>query len=374
MYKIATKHLLPGMITGRGIYHTNGTTLLARGTCLSKAYIRRLQKLEIPYIYVTSLDPALRLFPPSDVLHERTRVRAIRDIFALFRHCQHADTVNQKFLRSTVSAILADLGSRKENLAQVSEIRLYHTYTFSHSVNVTVLALLLGTEMGLIRSELGELALGAMLHDIGKIYTPVEVLNKPQALTAHEAALIRRHPVDGYELLRTNRQISPRILQVVWAHHERIDGCGYPRGLPEGRIHEWAKAVSIADVYDALTSVRPYKRPYSPYLAYKIMREFSQGKFDPKLLQLFFKDIAIYPIGTILRTNAGYAIVKRVKRAQTEYPTVLLFATKRRKLLAQPRRIDLYRVRDVWIECELDENEVADLVQCLRTDPVQYLL
>lgn len=374
MYKIATKYLLPGMITGRGIYQTNGTTLLARGTCLSKGYIKRLQKLGIAHIYVTSLDPALRVLPPSDVLHERTRVRAIRDIFALFRHCQHANAVNQKFLRSTVSAILTDLGARKDNLAQVSEIRLYHTYTFSHSVNVTVLALLLGKEAGLIRGELNELALGALLHDIGKIYTPVELLNKPQALTAQEASIIRRHPGDGYNLLRGDSQLSPRALQIVWAHHERIDGGGYPRGLTDGQIHSWAKIVSIADVYDALTSARPYKQPYSPYLAYKIMGEFSQGKFDPQLLQLFFKDIAIYPIGTVLRTSAGYAVVKRLKRGRTQYPTVLLFASKRRKLLAHPQSFDLYREHDIRIECELDENEIADLVQCLRVDPVQYLL
>lgn len=374
MYKIATKYLLPGMITGRGIYHTNGTALLARGTCLSKAYIKRLQRLEIPYIYVTSLDPALRMLPPSDVLHERTRVRAIRDIFALFRHCQHMSAVDKKFLRSTVSAILADLATRRDHLAQASEIRLYHTYTFSHSVNVTVLALLLGKELGFSRAELSELALGAMLHDIGKIYTPVEVLNKPQMLTTKEIEIIRRHPGDGYALLRGNPQISARILQVAWAHHEKMDGSGYPRGLSGDQIHAWAKIVSIADVYDALTSERPYKRAYSPYLAYKIMRDFSQGKFDPQLLTGFFKDIAIYPIGTVLRTNAGYAVVKRVKRGRTEYPTVLLFASKRRKLLPRLQSVDLYHVRDVWIENELDENEVADLVQWLRVDPVRYLL
>lgn len=373
MHKLSIKYLRPGMITGQSVYHLNGTFLLTRGTLLTEAYIERLKTLGITSIYVTSVNTALHIEPTADILQEQTRVRAIKDIYDTFKKCRLTNTVDMKLLKNTVNAIVRDLTENEKNLVQVSDIRLHDTYTFSHCVNVSVLAAMLATKLEFSPKRLKEITLGGLLHDIGKIETPNTILNKPGALTPSEMAIVRMHPEDGFRILSLSNQFSPEIMHIAFEHHEKMDGSGYPRNLSKDDIHEFSRIVAIADVYDALTSERAYKKPYKPHLAYNIMTKCSAGHFDADFLKVFFENIAIYQIGTILHISYGYAIVTKINQGNTLRPIIHLFADNNKKLLPKPIHIDLSMEERININHELDEIQLIDLINATKTDPAQFL-
>lgn len=373
MHKVSAKYLRPGMIVGQGIYHTSGTFLLKKGTCLNETYIRRLRALDISSLYVTSSNTTLQIQPPPDVIQESTRIQAIKDVYDTFQNCQLTNSIDVKVLRTTADSILNDLFDRTDPLVQISDIRLHDNYTFSHSVNVAVLATLMGRQLNYTKSALADLTLGALLHDIGKIRVPASILNKPTRLTFEEEEIMRMHPEDGFRMLHKTSQFSSQIMHIVLGHHEKFDSSGYPRHLSGEKIHEYARIVAIADVYDALTSERSYKKPYTPFLAHSIMTKCTSGHFDPNLIQRFFTNIAIYPVGSILKINIGYAIVKKIHITKTLLPVIVLFADSYKSLLPGPETIDLSTTKIASIEYELDEHEITNLMREMKIDPAQYI-
>lgn len=373
MHKLPIKYLRPGMIVAQGIYHTNGLFLLTKGTRLTDEYIKRLKILGIATLYVTSSDVSLKIPPPSDVIKEKTRLRAIKDVFDTFKNYQLKNRLDVELLDSTVTSIIHDLSDSKNKLAQISDIRLHDNYTFSHSVNVAVLATMLGKQLNLSKNHLCELTLGALLHDIGKIKISNAILNKPSILSPAEAAIIQQHPNYGYDILSADNKFSDNVMRICQEHHEKFDGTGYPNKLTGEKIHKFAKIVAVADVYDALTSERSYKKAYLPYLAYNLMVKCSSGHFDPNLLELFFKKIAIYPVGTILKLSTGYAIVKKVPIANSLFPIVVQFADNNKQRLKKHTVIALYKNPQIRIHYELAENDITDLLQTLKIDPAIFI-
>jgi HD-GYP domain-containing protein (c-di-GMP phosphodiesterase class II) len=150
--------------------------------------------------------------------------------------------------------------------------------------------------------DLGE---GAILHDIGKLFIPDEILNKNGPLTDEEFELVRRHTNDGFEVLRRKRSISLFSAHVAYQHHERLDGSGYPRRLTGDDIHEFAKAVAIVDSYDAMTSDRAYRSALPPHEAISILVRETGGKYDRDLVGRFMKLVAMYPVGSVVRLSSG---------------------------------------------------------------------
>ena len=360
MHKLSIKALKPGMVIGRSIYNPEGCFLLTRGQVLTITYIQRLTRLNIPSVYVLSGNPILDISPETDdIVKEKTRTHALQNVFAVFNNCQLTESINVDFMKQTASSIVEDLISNHNNLIQVTDIRRYDDYTFSHSVNVAILSTMLGTMRNYTKSQLNILTLGALLHDIGKTKTPIEILKKPRKLVPFEEEIMRRHPLKGAEILERASLASDIPIYIAQQHHEKCDGTGYPHQLQGEEINEFAKIVAIADVYDALTSDRPYKKAYRPDLAFNIMTKFNASHFDANLLQLFFDNVAIYPVGTILKLNEGsYAIVVHVQTGRTQTPIVHIIADKNMKPFKNPKRVDLYQNRDLQIELVLDEYEL----------------
>lgn len=373
MIHLSSKKLRPGMITGQGVYSSKGSFLLKRGARLTDQYIERLQKLQISSLAVTSTDEFLNLLPPEDIIQEKTRVKAVLDLCQIFEDFETTDHLDAKKLQDTSESILFDLLANRNNLAQITDIRLHDSYTFSHSVNVAVLTSMLGSFCNYSKQSLLELTLGALLHDIGKISVPENILQKPYPLDSDEYKVIRRHPDQGLQKLRAEKNFSDIVLTIVAQHHERADGSGYPKQLAEKEIHKFSRIVAIADVYDALTSNRPYKRAYRPDIAYKIMTRCSSKEFDPELLQLFFDNVAIYPVGTILKTRLGYAIVKKVETGYSRTPVIAVFTDKNHNPLNVPSIIDLKDFREDPIEYVLDDRELLDFISLRGIDPALYL-
>ena len=378
MLRLSVKDLKKGMIVAQSIYNNHGGSYLVRGSAITPEYIRQLQKIGIPTVNVTSADPNFQLLPPEDVVQETTRIDAIQHVFEAFQSIEQEGRLDAEAMERVSDNILIDLIQRKENLIQLTDIRLHDTYTFAHSVNVAILSAMLGLHCHYTKKDLTLLTLGALLHDLGKIGIPAEILTKNTRLTDEEFATIKQHPELGAKRIHEMDHILPStslLAAIAREHHEHVDGRGYPRGLDGEKIHRFAKIVAIADVYDALTSERPYKRAYTPNVAYNIMKNVNVGQFDPDLLDLFFNNVAIYPVGTILKTDYGYAIVKKCEFGKTETPTIVLFANLEGRLIPKTETIDLAaEPRGAkLIQMVVADNELRHFIHELSVDPSQYL-
>lgn len=366
------------MVVSQSIYNKNGGSYLVKGQPLTLQYIQQLKKIGIPTISVTSSDPNFHLMPPEDIVQETTRADAIHRIFDAFQDVETKGQMDVEAVQNVSDHILFDVVQRKENLVQLTDIRLHDTYTFAHSVNVAILSAMLGLLCHYTKKDLGLLTLGALLHDLGKIKVSSKILNKTSRLNNEEFSIIQNHPAEGARRIREMESMlpSPSILAAIASqHHEHIDGKGYPNHLTGDRIHRFSKIVAIADVYDALTSERPYKKAYTPSITHNIMVNVNKGQFDPELLDLFFNNVAIYPVGTILKTTFGFGIVTKCEFGKTETPSVCIFANPEGKLLDSPVRMDLeeYKGQRV-IEMEISGIELLHFIHELSVDPTMYLM
>jgi putative nucleotidyltransferase with HDIG domain len=161
-----------------------------------------------------------------------------------------------------VDDVITSVVRNREALTGLCKLRVYDEYTYTHSINVTVLAAAIGQFLGLPEAELRPLGLAALFHDVGKANIPIEVLNKPGRLDAREFTVMKRHPLESYEILKDKGALAAQVLPAIVEHHEKYDGSGYPRGLSGEDISMFARIVSLADVYDALTSDRATGRAF----------------------------------------------------------------------------------------------------------------
>ncbi|WP_297210017.1 MULTISPECIES: HD-GYP domain-containing protein [Thermodesulfovibrio] len=193
-----------------------------------------------------------------------------------------------KKVESSLKTIIETIVNDPESIYELLTLKGYDYYTYTHSVNVGVLSIGLGIQIGLTKEELYRLGIGAILHDIGKTQIPHEILNKQGKLTDTEYNIIKQHVMHGYNLLKEHRDIPPDAFIAVLQHHEKLSGKGYPYGLKGEEVKLFGRITAIADCYDALTTRRPYKPPLTPYFALSIVvRE--RGDYDAELLRSFIK-------------------------------------------------------------------------------------
>ena len=375
MIRLKSNQLKTGMVTAQSIFNEKGAAFLVRGTPLTDRYIYRLRQLSVPELHVTSLSSNFQLQPPPDIINEHTRVQAVENVAETFRQAEMHGQFNMDLIERCADLLVRDIMSKKKNLVQLTDIRLHDSYTFSHSVNVAVLSAMLGNLCGYSKSKLQVITLGGLLHDIGKLAVPTFILNKPGALTADEFKIIRCHPSEGRRLLKELKLPIASILAIIAVqHHEHIDGSGYPHHIRGKSIHPYSRITAIADVYDALTSVRPYKKAYKPNVVYQMMMHNSPGHFDMDRLRLFFDNVAIYPVGTVMKTNLGYAIVKKVIFGHTLAPVVIVFADKNSgRLLKKPFGINLAHCRRDAIQYVMDDVELLNFIRLTGIDPAVFL-
>ena len=212
-----------------------------------------------------------------------------------------------------------------------------------HSVATCALMVALGRQVGLDETGCREAGLAGLLHDIGKAMMPLDVLNKPGKLTDAEFTVMRTHPEEGHRMVLGGQGVSEPILDVVLHHHERMDGTGYPHHLPGDQISRLARMGAICDVYDAITSNRPYKSGWDP--AQSIARMASwKGHFDPTLFAAFVQSLGIYPTGSLVRMASGkLAVVVEQNPLSLTSPVVMEFFSTKSQLHIPPRRVDLSR-------------------------------
>ena len=372
MIDLPLDKLKPGQVTAQSIYNSSGGSFLTRGTKLTPQYIDKLQHLGIDNLHVMSTRADEKMAPPEDILSEKTRVLAVKRVYDVFQQVEKSGTLDPEPLAQVADTMVNDIVERHGNLVQLTDIRAHDMYTFAHCVNVAMLSTLIGVLAGLTPKQLGELSLGALMHDVGKISIPLNILNKPGRLTDEEFAVIKSHPQAGYDKITSMRRLDAAKLGLVaLQHHEHMDGRGYPAGLKGEHIHLYGRISAIADVYDALTSARPYKKAFSPFKAYDIMAHKSEGHFDEALLKLFFRNVAIFPVGSVMSLSSGYGIVKEVSFGQTDRPKVFMFANREGQPLQKPYLEDLSVRWDRTIHGVLDGEELEGLIERLGFDPAE---
>ena len=374
MIDLPLKKLRPGMVTAQSIYNSSGASYLTKGTELTKHYIDKLRDLGVIGLHVLNYSSEIKPMPPEDILSEKTRVMAIQRVCDVFTQIEQTGTFEFEPLAKAASAIVSDIATRSGNLVQLTDIRVHDEYTFAHSVNVAMLSGMLGRLANLPEGGVQELTMGGLLHDLGKIIVPPEILNKRGRLTQNEFDIIKHHPEAGFSKIRAMSLPDAHILGIVaLQHHEHMNGKGYPGGRQGTDIHLYGRICAIADVYDALTSRRPYKKAYSPAVAYNIMVNCSEGQFDERLLKLFFSNVAIYPVGTVVKTSKGYGIVKKVEFGLTDRPALVMFADQYEHILPEPYEEHLRESPEHEIDSVVDDKVLLTRIRNSGFDPASLL-
>ncbi|MBO3703320.1 MAG: HD-GYP domain-containing protein, partial [Candidatus Accumulibacter sp.] len=229
-------------------------------------------------------------------------------------------------------------------LISLARLKTADDYTYMHSVAVCALMVALARQLGLNDEEVRSAGIAGLLHDLGKAAIPLEILNKPGKLTDAEFAIVKEHPEKGHAMLLPSSDVDPVALDVVLHHHEKDDGSGYPRRLAGAAISIFAKMAAVCDVYDAITSNRPYKAGWDPAESLRKMAEWSKGHFDPAVFQAFVKSIGIYPIGSLVLLNCGrLGVVIEQNTKSLLSPQVKVFFSTGRKARILPEVFDLAR-------------------------------
>ncbi|MFO7602485.1 MAG: HD-GYP domain-containing protein [Gammaproteobacteria bacterium] len=215
-------------------------------------------------------------------------------------------------------------------------------YTSIHCINVCILSISFGRCLGLEKTELNDLGLGALLHDLGKMRVPLEILNKPARLTPDEYESMKQHPIYGYEMLCTHDNVPLAALDIIKHHHERKNGQGYPDRLEQARIPLLTQIVAIVDVYDAITSDRCYHDGIAPYHALNDIYHWAQQEFDLALVEKFIKCLGIYPIGSlvVLSTNETAVVLSASEKTRLR-PVVMLVQDRQRQFYKQRSLLNL---------------------------------
>ena len=266
--------------------------------------------------------------------------RALSEIKAAMEHARSNQTVsNANAVKEVVGDMINSLSRKVSVLLGLTSIKDYDEYTFSHSVNVGVLSLGLGMRLSLQRNQLERLGISAILHDIGKILIPEHILRKPRELSDDEWLIMRRHPVDGARILRKTPGMPNCAPVAAFEHHIKYDLSGYPDLVRQRQLSFSSLIVSIADCYDAMTTLRPYRKPIAPADALKTMLELSGRDFEPRLLERFMEMIGVYPVGSLVRLDTNeFAVLYDVDPEDGERPIVKIVIN------AEGQRLDTGRI------------------------------
>ena len=277
----------------------------------------------------------------------QTYKRALSEIKEAMEHARLNQTIsNANAVKEVVSDMINSLSRKVSVLLGLTSIKNYDEYTFYHSVNVGVLSLALGMRLSLQRNQLEGLGISAILHDIGKILIPEHILRKPRELSDDEWLIVRRHPVDGARILRKTQGMPNCAPVAAFEHHIKYDLSGYPDLVRPRQLTFFSLMVSIADCYDAMTTLRPYRKPSTPADALKTMLQLSGRDFEPRLLEEFVEMIGVYPVGSLVRLDTNeFAVLYDVDPEDGERPMVKIVINAKGQRL-DPGRIVALRERD----------------------------
>lgn len=354
MRRVLLGQLEPGMKLGRTIHTTEGKVLLGKGVLIKPQYVERLCEYGISSIYVED-DLSADIEIP-DVLSEQVRHMAASTINELADNVRMGNPPDLIKARRLVNMIVDELFTNTDSIVHLFNVQDSGNYLVGHMTNVAVFSILTGVTLGYDELRIRDLGVGAFLHDLGMLLIPEATYRVSRALTAEELATVKKHPELGFETVRGLEMLSSVSAHVAFQHHERFDGSGYPRGLSYGDIHEFARIVAIADVYDALTTDRPHRKAILPGQGVEYLVAMAGTAFDPELVEAFIKRVAFFPVGSIVELNTKEkAIVVYADQYSGTRPIIRIIADASYRRLENPIEMDLKKNPTIFIVAVLED-------------------
>lgn len=337
---VRTRQLQPGMKIDQAVVDKSGRNLVQRGSILDNYVIDSLLKMGVMMVYIqsgeeTAGDIEKSISPQARKQIERlhtddrskvelsdsvkTRVaEGIQFIYSNTESKELADVTN-----NIASNLMNAINSTDAIAVDISALKTSDEYTFKHSVDVATMSMVLAKQQGLSQKQIYEIGVAGLLHDIGKTKIPLDILNKPARLTDEEFAVMKQHPVFGYRMIKDRDEFSNEICMAVLQHHEKMNSKGYPVGFPSDKITQYARILTIADIYDALVTERPYKSAFSQREAVEMIMSMT-GELDLTAMKSFLESMILYPVDSIVELSNGEKA--KVVKNNTHYilrPTVV---------------------------------------------------
>ncbi|WP_433595361.1 HD-GYP domain-containing protein [Lysinibacillus xylanilyticus] len=341
MRLISIDVLKEGMVLARTIWNEAGHPLLKKDVVINERIIQRLQQLNMHYLYID--DKISKGIEVQETVPTVIRNKAISTIKDSFQSIDGLNPVNasyvldqqSKAIVSIVDELLLAVRSNDEILTILTDAYLFDEYLYQHSFQVTLYSIAIAKELGYSAEDLRLIAIGALLHDIGKLMVPKEILTKPDRLSCEEFETMKQHTRYGFDLLRNLHSISLIVAHCAFQHHERIDGSGYPRGLVDFEIHPFAKIIGVADVFDAVTTSRVYREKMLPSQGLAILEAGAGTIYDARIVNALKRSVVHYPKGVILKLSDGRrGIVSRQNTLNAALPWIRIFEEKNQILTA----------------------------------------
>ncbi len=251
--------------------------------------------------------------------------------------------INVDAVQTVITDMTESVFRNQDALPSLSRLKRFDEYTFYHSVNTALLAMSLGRSLGFDRSMIHLAGVGTLLHDIGKMKVPLEILNKPGRFEPHEMEIVKQHVLRGVEVLSNTTGLGETYIQPALEHHERVNGDGYPHRRAHQDISQVGLITAVVDIYDAMTSDRVYHKGKPAHEVLQLLYRLSlEGHLDPTLVQRFIQVVGVYPVGSVVELNTGETgIVKRINHEAPLAPIVLFVKTAGNTLLSHPQEEDL---------------------------------
>ncbi|HUL92927.1 MAG TPA: HD-GYP domain-containing protein [Burkholderiales bacterium] len=337
----------------------------SRGSDVDAGVSKEEAETQVEHRLLVASDGAPRreLVPIEEEMESAARLcaKAKSAVVSMFQEARMGKALDARHALPLVEEISESVMRNPGALISLARLKKRDDYTYMHSVAVCALMVALSRQLDLDKEQTRQAGLGGLVHDLGKSVVPAEILGKPGKLNDEEFRLIKLHPQEGHALLVAGRGAGPIPLDVCLHHHEKVDGSGYPHRLGGKDITLFAKMGAVCDVYDAITSNRPYKNGWDPGDSLRKMAEWS-GHFDEKVFRAFVKSIGIYPVGSLVRLESGHlGVVLEQNSEALLSPRVRIFFSIKANSHVAPRVLDLSHAN-----CR---DRIAD-----REDPVRWNL
>ena len=360
--QIEVRYILPGTVLSWPVFDGNNELVHLAYRPFLKSELAELLAAGNQYLYYTSQADVGRQYTHDlksyldngayqgpRVISLDTQKKAVSAMLEIVQFIRDGQVTDFTEAKSIVEYVLADIHTSKDGFINLLDIQDYDDYTYTHSLNVGVIAMVLAKRMNLSEAIMSNIGLAGFLHDIGKLRIPNEIINKPGKLTDEEFRIVKLHPRYGYEMVKDSPHVNETSQRLILFHHERADGSGYPLGLTQEKLGNLTFIIAIADFYDAMTSARSYKRALTPKEAMQVIMKQAVTHFPDKVVQQFMVDMkdmlregSFYEIGMVVLLNTSEVgrVIDKDFMATTR-PVLEILRNSRGEMLKKPIRVDL---------------------------------
>lgn len=369
---VEVRFLKPGTVLSGILYDENGTMLWPARKVLTDAFLSKLKVKGIQTVYYAP--PKWKQSPQATPMFSEATLSFAQSAFdEIVTEIRYGKLPDSNQAREAINRFFVDMETRPHGFLNLLVLKDYDSYTYQHSINVGILSMFLTKKLGFNTYFIKEVGVGGFLHDIGKIKVPLAILNKHDNLTEEEFRVMKYHPIYGFNIVKNDSSLSSYIKKMILFHHEKWDGSGYPLKLKEDGIGNFASIVSVCDVFDALTTERAYKKPYTVNEALIYVMRNTGNHFSPYVAQRFINEMSrmydlgsFYPVGAFVTLNTGeISYITRKKEEYTLRPQIAIVVNHKGVPLRTPLEIDLQRDVDRHIVKTIDDPDEIERLSLL---------